>query len=125
MKIVVQKPGRGWCPEPTKPATVDPDFHRMNAMQRATESFRYVLLPWEHWASPTGDVREWLRHNTRVGAWMLIPAICVMPVIGFVLWQLTGWLSMLTSIAAKLTVLPILILLAFVVIKIVAAFCKR
>ena len=109
-----------------QPPQVDSQFHRMNGLQRATESFRYVILRWEHWVSPSGDIREWLRHNTRIGAWLLIPAIFVMPVIGLILWQLMGWLSMLTSIAAKLIVLPILILVAFVVIKIVvAALLKR
>ena len=48
-----------------------------------------------------------------------------MPVVGFILWQVTGWLSMLTAIAGKLIFLSILILVAFVVIKIVVAFFKR
>ncbi len=104
-----------------QPPQVDSQFHRMNDLQRATESFRYVILRWEHWVSPTGDMREWLRHNTHIGAWLLIPAVCVMPIVGLILWQITGWLSILTSIAAKLIVLPILILVAFVVIKIVVA----
>lgn len=105
--------------------TVDPEFHKLNGLQRATESFRFVLLRWEHWASPNGDIREWLRCSSYVGAWLLIPAVFVMPITGFVLWQLTGWLAMLTSIAAKLIVLPILILLAFIVVRIVGALLKR
>ena len=101
------------------------DIEEMNGIQRAAESWRYVLLRWEHWASPTGDIREWLRHNTRIGVWLLIPAIFVMPIVGFILWQLTGWLAMLTSIAGRLIVLPILILLAFIVVRTVTAFFKR
>ena len=78
-----------------------------------------MLLRWEHWASPTGDIREWLRHNTRVGAWLLMPAI------GLILWQVDGWLSMLMTIFGHLIVLPVLILMTFVVIKIVTALIKR
>ncbi len=115
MKIVVR---------PKSPA-VDPEFQRLNGLQRAAESLRYVFLRWEHWVSPSGDMREWLRHNACIGAWLLIPAIVVMPAIGLILWQVTGWLSMLTSIAVKLIVLPVLILLAFVVIKIVVACFRR
>ena len=37
MKLVVR---------PNPPA-VDPDFRHMNGLQRAVESFRYVLLCWE------------------------------------------------------------------------------
>ena len=105
--------------------TVDSEFHQMNGLQRATESFRYVLLRWEHWASPNGDIREWLRNNIRVGAWLLIPALFVMPVVGFALWQVSGWIAMLTSIAGRLVVLPILILMALTVIRIVTALFKR
>ena len=125
MKIIVHKADDGWHPEPVPPPTVDPEFTKMNGLQRATESLRYVLLRWEHWVSPNGDIREWLRCNTRIGAWLLIPAVCVMPAVGFVLWQITGWVAMLTSIAGRLIVLPILILVAFIVIKIVVALLKR
>ena len=101
--------------------TVDSELHRMNGLQRATESFRYVLLRWEHWVSPTGDMREWLRRNTRLSALLLIPALFVMPIIGLILWQVSGWLNLLTSIAGRL----ILVLVAFVVITIVVALFKR
>ena len=104
---------------------VNTSWQQLNGLQRATASFLYVLLRWERWAFPRGDIREWLRHNTRVGALLLIPALFVMPAVGFILWQLTGWLTMLTSIAGRLIVLPILVLVAFVVIRIVVAFFKR
>ena len=48
-----------------------------------------------------------------------------MPVVGVLLWQVNGWLSMLTSIAGRLIVLPPLVLMVFVVIKIVTAVVKR
>lgn len=107
------------------PPSLDPDFKRMNGLQRAVESFRYGLLCWEAWVSPNGALREWLRQNIRVGAWLLVPAVLVMPVVGLILWQLTGWVTMLMSIAGKLIVLPVLILVAYVIIKIVVALFKR
>ena len=125
MKIVVHRPRDGWHPEPVRLPTVDPEFTRMNSLQRAAESFRYVLRRWEHWVSPSGDIREWLRHNSRVGAWLLIPTVFVMPAIGLILWQVRGWLSMLTSIAGHLIVLPVFVLLALFVFRIVTAFIKR
>ena len=125
MKLIVHKEDDGWHSKPVSPPAVDNEFHRLNGLQRATESLRYVVLRWEHWVSPGGDIREWLRQNTRLGAWLVIPALLVMPAVGLILWQLTGWLAMLTSIAAKLIMLPILILVAFVVIKIFVALLKR
>lgn len=87
-----------------------------------------VIRPFQRrgWSAfPDGTVREWLRHSARIGVWLLIPAICVMPLFGFILWQFAGWLALLTSIAGRLIVLPVLIMLAFVVIKIVVALIKR
>ena len=107
------------------PPTVDPEFRNLSGLQRATESLRYVLLRWEFWVSPSGDMRQWLRHNSRVGALLFIPAVLVMPVVGFILWQLTGWLSMLTTIFGHLIVLPVLVLLALVVIRTALALLKR
>ena len=75
--------------------------------------------------SPSGHLREWLRQNTCVGAWLLIPAVTVMPTISLILWQLTAWVTMLTFIVSKLIVLPVLILVASVVIGIIVALFKR
>ena len=114
-----------WTPKPVQKPTVDPRLKKLDALSRSTECLRYSLLCIEFWLSPGGSIREWLRHNVRIGAWLFIPAVFVMPAIGVILWQLTGWLSMLVSIADKLIVLPILILLAFVVVKIVVTLLKR
>ncbi len=110
-----------------QPPQVDSHFHRMSGLQRAAECWRYVILRWEHWASPTGDMREWLRRNSYVGAWLLIPAIVrhahrhrPHPVAGDGLAVHAH-----ASIAGKLIVLPILILVAFTVIRIVVALLKR
>lgn len=123
--ILLIKAKEDWNPTPVHPPNVDPDFPRMSGIQRAAESFRYCLLRWEYWASPQGDMREWLHHISCVAAWLIIPAILVMPVIGLILWQLTGWLTMLTAIAGRLIVLPILALLALLVIRSVMAFISK
>jgi hypothetical protein len=125
MKQLLLKSKERWNPTPVHPPFVDPNLPRMNDLQRAAESFRYCLLRWEFWVSPRGDMREWLRHNSRVAVWLLIPAILAMPAVGLILWQVTGWLSMLQSIAGRLIVLPILALLALLVIRAAAAFISK
>ena len=97
---LIQSAKESWNPTPVDRPQVDASLSKQNGVQRAAESLRYVILLWEHWVSPNGDIREWLKVNTLAGAWLFIPAICVMPAVGFVLWQLTGWLSMLASIAS-------------------------
>jgi hypothetical protein len=100
---------------------VNKNLSKLDALSRSAECFRYFLLSLEFWLSPNGDVREWLKHNVLLFILLIIPAILVMPVIGLILWQFTGWLSMLTAIAGKL----MLILLALLVFRIVVAFIKR
>lgn len=107
--------------EPIRKPVVNTQLDDLNALQRTTESFRYTALSIEHWISPEGNVREWFRRNLLLCAWLIVPAIFVMPVVGFILCQVNGWLSMLTGIGGKL----VLLLLAFVAIRIVTAFIKR
>jgi hypothetical protein len=63
-------------------------------------------------------VREWLRHNSRLAVVLAIPVFLVMPIVTCALWQLVSWLTAITSIAGKLIIIPILIVLAAVVISV-------
>jgi hypothetical protein len=104
-----------WKPQPINPPLVNAHLSQLDALSRSAECLRYFILSFEFWLSPSGDVREWFKINCRLCVWLMIPALLVMPVIGLILWQFTGWLSMLTAIAGKL----ILILLALLVFRIV------
>ena len=90
---------------------VNIQLDRMNGLQRAAESFRYVLLYVEHWISPKGSIRNWLRMNCRLCAWLLIPTLFILPGIGLILWQLTFWWSLFTGIVGKLFVLILVLLI--------------
>ena len=71
---------------------VNTKIGELNGLQRAAECFRYTILCVEHWISPEGSIRVWVRGNLLLGAWLIIPAIFVMPFVGFILWQVNGWL---------------------------------
>ena len=114
----------GWNPKPVDPPKVDPDLSHLSPLQRSTESIRYSILSTEFWISPNGQVREWLRHNSRLAIVLAMPAFFVIPIITFVLWQLVKWLGMLTSIAGNLILLPILALLAALAIAAVRLLLK-
>ena len=107
--------------EPIRKPVVNTQLEALNGLQRTNEAFRYTILCIEHWISPEGYVREWLRRNLLLYAWLVIPAIFVMPVMGFILWQVSGWVSMLTGTVGKL----FLVLGLFIVLRIVTAFLKR
>lgn len=104
-----------WNPIPLKRPEVNPNLETLDPLQRSSESIRYSILSVEWWISKDGTFREWLRQNTRLAAWLAIPAFLVIPIVTFVLWQIVVWLGMLLSISGYLVTVPILGLLAFIV----------
>jgi len=106
-----------WRPQKLTKPVVDEMFPNMDAIQRSAESFRYSILSWEYWASPNGQVREWCRHNTRAVVLLFIPALIIIPIIGFALSQVAAWTVALTIIAGHLIILPVLFLMALGIIK--------
>ena len=86
--------------------------------------FRYTVLSIEWWLSPNGTLREWCKLNGKVGSALLIPAVLVVPLVSFLLWQLATWLGYLLAIAGKLIVLPIAALAAFYLISAVVAHIR-
>jgi hypothetical protein len=107
-----------WEPKPMKPPVVDPQMPQLHPLSRSAESILFSLLSFEFWISPNGQVREWLRHNSRLAVVLAIPVFLVMPIVTCALWQLVSWLTAITSIAGKLIIIPILIVLAAVVISV-------
>jgi hypothetical protein len=101
-----------WHPKPLNPPVVDKDIENLSAVARSAESFRYGILSGEYWISPKGQVREWLRNHTRAAVLLAIPAFLVLPIVTFALWQLVTWMTLLSSLAGKLIVFPVLVLLA-------------
>jgi hypothetical protein len=105
-----------WNPTPISQPSIDPKIEEMEPLQRSAEVIRYSILSIEFWISPNGQVREWLRNNTHLAAWLAIPAFLILPIATFALCQLALGLEMLVSIAGKLIVFPILALIATCVI---------
>ncbi len=105
-----------WKPEPIDPPKVDPNLPQLTTLQRATEALRYSLLSVEWWLSPNGKLREWLKINGKIGSVLVIPAVLVVPLITFILWQVTKWIGYLVNITANLIVLPLASLAAALLI---------
>lgn len=96
-----------WNPKPIQPPVVDPDLPKLTGLQRATESLRYSILSVEWWLCPNGKLREWLRINGKLGSVLLVPAVLVVPLITFILWQMSKWVGWLVSIAGNLILFPL------------------
>ena len=124
MISIVQRLKAHWNPRPIEPPQVDPDLRSLNGLQRAAESFRYSVLSIEWWLSPNGKLREWLRLNSKVGSVLLVPAVLVVPLVTFILWQIVKWTGWLISIAGNLILFPAAALVAVIVIVAVIALLR-
>ena len=105
-----------WKPKPINTPAVDPELKHLNGLQRAGEVMRYSVLSIEWWISPNGTLREWLRLNGKVSSILLIPAVLIVPLVTFVLWQVAKWIVLLVQIASNLIVLPLAALAAGILI---------
>ena len=113
-----------WDPSPIDPPTVDPELNDLDGLQRSAEVFRYSILSIEWWLSPNGTLREWCRLNGKIGSLLLIPAVLVVPLVTFVLWQIAIWMGFLVGIAGNLIVFPLAALLATAIIAGVVALMR-
>ena len=96
-----------WNPEKLEAPKVDPDLPELNGVERSAEVFRYTTLSTEHWLSPKGYLREWLRFNAKVFACLLIPSILVMPLVTLTLGQFVTWAALIAATTASVILFPL------------------
>lgn len=102
---------RHWEPTPLAPPHVDPGMAQFTALERSAEVFRYGLHRLEYWLSPKGWLREWLRFNLRFALLLAVPALLVVPLITFLLGQLSAWSTMLAQTTSRMILFPLSALL--------------
>jgi hypothetical protein len=82
----------------TEPPQVDPELETLSAPERAAEALRYFLLRAEHQISPDGRLRRWLRLILRLGAFVAIPALILLPLALLVLAGVEACVRLLQEI---------------------------
>ncbi len=100
---------------PIRAPVVDPEFLHMDGLGRAAESWRYNILALEHWISPNGQLREWVKQVIRLSLPLSVPILLLVPLITFLLSSLVKWTVMAATIAWKLVLFMVLALVGFVV----------
>jgi hypothetical protein len=115
---------RHWCPQKIEAPIVDPALKDLDGAQRSAEVVRYSILSLEWWLSPNGTLREWLKLNGKIGSVLLIPAVLVVPLVTFILWQIAHWMTWLVSICGNLILFPFAALVAAAVIYGVVAIIR-
>ena len=115
---------RLWNPQPIHPPKVDPELEHLDPIQRSAESIRYSILSLEFWISKNGQVREWLRHNSRLAAWLVIPALLVLPLLALAAVQVGAIAGVLVGITGNLLLFTLLAFIAWIVIRKVVQILK-
>lgn len=64
-------------PLPLKRPEVDPELPFLPFTQRVAEVFRFNLLEFEYALSSGGGLREYLKFNLRIAAFLVIPAVLI------------------------------------------------
>jgi hypothetical protein len=100
-----------WQPEPLPPPVVDVELPKLCAIERAAEVLRHNCCCLEHWISPNGALREWLKLNLRLAFGIGIPALLVAPLVTFALKQFRNWIDVITQTTSNLVLVPLSVLL--------------
>lgn len=113
-----------WRPKPIDRPQVDPQLQHLDPITRGAESIRYSILSLEYWVSKGGELREWVRHNVRAFAWLLIPELLIAPVVGLILAQVLKWTTILSILTHHLVLLSFLGFVVLVVLALVVTIIK-
>lgn len=118
-----------WHPQPVETPTVAEDLPRLSPVERSAESVCYGVKRLEHWVSPSGTIREWLRFNFWVAGMLAIPSLLVVPLMTYLLGSFASWTGFLVKIVGNLIVFPMLAIVCIATVSgivfIGKAFCGK
>jgi len=101
-----------WNPQPVSRPKVDPGILHLRAHQRSVEVIVHWLARMEHWLSPSGWLRAWIRLNVWIAVVLAISAVTAVPAVTAVvagLTELTREVSFLSDDVGRsfLSLLPV------------------
>ena len=91
-----------WQPKTIERPKIDRSFLKMPAIERSAEVLRHSFLKAEHWLSPNGRLREWVRLNILAALFIGVPALIVVPIVTYLLGQFVTWALFLAQAAKNL-----------------------
>jgi hypothetical protein len=106
-----------WRPKPLPAPVVDTELPHLNGIERAAEVIRFILTTLEHWLSPSGQLREFVKMNARLAIAIAVPVVIVAPLVTLALEQLKGWVALLNSSLSSFILFPLSILLCCLLVS--------
>ena len=98
---------RHWNPKELPRPAVDPALSEFTAVERSAEVIRHTVSSFEYWLSPKGALREWIRFNCRIAAFLAVPALLVVPLVTFALRQIHTWIKLIADTTSNLILFPL------------------
>ncbi|MDF1713797.1 MAG: hypothetical protein P1U90_16290 [Akkermansiaceae bacterium] len=89
-------------PRPVERPIVDEGFLRLPAWKRSVASIVYCVRKFEHWLSPQGWLRQWLRINVLAAVLIGTSALLLGPVVTALLVSLFDWTNISVNIVVKI-----------------------
>jgi len=86
---------------------IDPELIHLGAIERTAETLRYSALRAEHWLSPNGLLREWLRRILQLAVAVVVPVLVFAPVITALLKRMAAWSADAVIVAQNLSQIPL------------------
>jgi len=88
-----------WQPQPIQEPRLNPAVFRLPWPQRSAEIILWWIRKLEHWLSPSGWLRAWIRLNLWLATVLCVAAFTVIPAVTSVMNGLTGWSAQMGMIA--------------------------
>ena len=106
-----------WRPKPLPAPVVDNELPHLNGIERAAEVIRFILTTLEHWLSPSGQLREFVKMNARLSIAIAVPVVLVAPLVTLALEQLKSWIALLNSTMSSFILFPLSVLLCILLVS--------
>jgi hypothetical protein len=100
IKTIVVMPR--WQPTPLPEPHIDRHLTQRNAIERSAIVPTFWCMKAEHWISPGGSLREWIRLNAYAALFVAIPTFIIVPIITALLTQFVTWTALLGVIIKNL-----------------------
>jgi hypothetical protein len=113
-----------WKPSAIKRPRVNRSFVKMGPLERAAEVARYSALKAEHWLSPNGRLREWMRLNILAALFIGIPALIIVPIVTLLLGEFATWMMFMAQAARNLVIIVGYLLAAVAMVSAALMFIR-
>ena len=112
-------PGRlfRWNPQPITPPEIDPDLGELNPLVRAAEVMSYSARRLEHWLSPNGILREWVRLNFLVAAIIAVVGFLVVPVLACLLGGIAECIALILQIVTGTIAIAVAVITSLIIVR--------